>query len=164
MTKRKSRSLLIAARAWQIAVYETENGKRPALEYLCGAKVPDQPRRELVLTVLAVVQIGPLEFPTGTKRWQLMHKPSKKGQVDMSGIFEARDQHDRALYRLFCVVDRQAIGGPAVVLLGGAIKPDRTEMPQRVYRTIDGYREDYRATHRVAEIKTWPSWWPQPRR
>lgn len=163
MTKRKNRSSPIAARSWQIAVYETEDGKRPALEYLGGAEVPDQPRRELSLTVLAVVQLGPLEFPTGTKRWQLMHKPAKKGQVDMSGIFEARDQHSRALYRLFCVVDRQAIGGPAVVLLAGATKPDRTEMSQRIYRTIDRYREDYRARSRVAEIKTWPSGWPQPR-
>ena len=66
-------------------------------------EVPDQPRRELLLTVLAVVQMGPLEFQTGTKRWRLMHKPSKKGDVDMSGIFEARDEHNRVLYRLFCL-------------------------------------------------------------
>jgi hypothetical protein len=43
--------------SWQVAVYEAADGKRPALEYLGGAKVPDQPRRELLLTVLAVVQI-----------------------------------------------------------------------------------------------------------
>ena len=147
-----------------MVVYETATGKRPALEYLGAAEVPDQSRRELMLTVLAVVQIGPLNFPTGTTRWRLMHKPSTKGQVDMSGIFEARDRHNRVLYRLFCIVDRQAIGGPSVVLLGGASKPDRTEMHQRIYRTIDGHRRDYRATHRVAEIKTWPGWWPQPGR
>jgi hypothetical protein len=108
----------VAAQTWQVAVYEAATGERPALEYLGGDKVPDQPRRELVLTVLAVVQIGPLSFPTGTNRWRLMHKPSTKGQVDMSGIFEARDRHNRVLYR---------------------------------------------ATRRVAGIKTWPSWWPQPR-
>jgi hypothetical protein len=154
----------IAAQEWQVVVYETATGKRPVLEYLGAAEVPDQPRRELMLTVLAVVQIGPLNFPTGTTRWRLMHKPSTKGQVDMSGIFEARDRHNRVLYRLFCIVDRQAIGGPSVVLLGGASKPDRTEMHQSIYRTIDGYRRDYRATHRVAEIKIWPGWWPQPGR
>ena len=49
------------------------------------------------------------------------------------------------------------------MLLGGGTKPDRTEMPQRVYRMIDRYREDYLATRRVAELKTWPEWWPQPR-
>lgn len=150
--------------SWQVAVYETANGKHPALEYLGGRKVPDQPRRELLLTVLAVVQVGPLEFPTGTRRWQLMHKPSKKGEVDMSGIFEARDEHNRVLYRLFCLLDRDSPShGPAVVLLGGGSKPDRTAMPQRIYRMIDGYRDDYRATRRVAELKTWPAWWPQPR-
>ncbi len=145
-------------------MYETAGGKRPALEYLGGAEVPNQPRRELLLTVLAVVQMGPLEFPTGTKRWRLMHKPAKRGDVDMSGIFEARDEHNRVLYRLFCLLDRKAFAHvPAVVLLGGGTKPDRTEMPQRVYRMIDRCREDYLATRRVAELKTWPEWWPQPR-
>jgi hypothetical protein len=121
----------------------------------------------LLLTVLAVVQVGPvgpLAFPTGTNRWRLMHKPSKKGEVDMSGIFEARDEHNRVLYRLFCLLDRNAPAhGPALVLLGGGSKPARTEMAQRVYRTIDGYRDDCLASRRVAEIKTWPAWWPQPR-
>jgi len=164
MSPRKPRTSRSVSKDWQVAVYETVDGKRPALEYLGGAKVPDQPRRELLLTVLAVVQMGPLEFPTGTKRWQLMRKPSKKGDVDMSGIFEARDQHNRVLYRLFCLLDRDAPArGPAVVLLGGGSKPDRTEMPQRVYKTIDGYRTDYLATRRLAELETWPEWWPQPR-
>ncbi len=45
--------------------------------------------------------------------------------------------------------------------LGGGTKPDRTEMPRRVYRMIDRCREDYLATRRVAELKTWPEWWPQ---
>lgn len=163
MSPSKARSSRSAGKSWHVAVYETANGKRPALEYLGGAKVPDQSRRELLLTVLAVVQMGPLEFPTGTTRWRLMHKPSKKGDVDMSGIFEARDRHNRILYRLFCLLDRKAPAGPAVVLLGGGSKPDRAEMPQRIYKTIDRYREDYLATRRVAALKTWPEWWPHPR-
>ncbi len=111
--------------SWQIAIYETATGKRPALDYLSAADVPDQPRRELLLTVLAVSEMGPLNFPTGTKRWRLMHKPAKKGEVDMSGVFEARDQHNRVLYRLFCVLDRNTpVHGPAIVLLGGGTKPD----------------------------------------
>ena len=81
----------------------------------------------------------------------------------MSGIFEARDRHNRILYRLFCLLDRKAPVGPAVVLLGGGSKPDRAEMPQRVYRTIDRHREDYLATRHVAALKTWPEWWPHPR-
>ena len=164
MRPNRARSSRSASKTWQVAVYETTGGKRPALEYLGGAKIPDQPRRELLLTVLAVVQMGPLEFPTGTTRWRLMHRPSKKGDVDMSGIFEARDQHNRVLYRLFCLLDRKApVHGPAVVLLGGGSKPNRTEMPQRVNKTIARYRDDYLATRRVANLKTWPEWWPQPR-
>jgi hypothetical protein len=160
----RNRASRATAGGWQLAVYETASGKRPVLDYLSAADVPDQPRRELLLTVLAVAEMGPLNFPTGTKRWRLMHKPAKKGEVDMSGIFEARDQHNRVLYRLFCVLDRNTpVHGPAIVLLGGGTKPDRTEMPQRVYRAIDRHRQDYLKTHRLAAIKTWPAWWPQPR-
>jgi hypothetical protein len=150
--------------AWQIAVYKTAGGKRPALEYLDSAKLPAVPRRELALTVLAVAEVGPLSFPTGTKRWRLMHKPAKKGEVDMSGIFEARDEHNRVLYRLFCLLDRTKLRqGPSIVLLGGATKPARSEMPQRIYRTIDAHRDDYLKTRRVASMKSWPAWWPTPR-
>jgi len=164
MSPNKIQSSPPANKGWQVAVYETATRKRPALEYLGGTQAPAQPRRELLLTVLAVVQMGPLEFPTGTKRWRLMHKPSKKGDVDMSGIFEARDEHNRILYRLFCLLDRNAPAHcPQVVLLGGANKPNRSEMPQRIYKMIDHYRYDYLATRRVAELKTWPKWWPQPR-
>jgi hypothetical protein len=163
MSTRK-RGISAAARGWQIAVYETARGKLPALEYLASAEVPDQPRRELLLTVVAVAEMGPLNFPAGTKRWRLMHKPAKRGAVDMSGIFEARDQHNRVLYRLFCLLDRGTPArGPAMVLLGGGTKPDRTEMPQRVYRTIDRHRQDYLETHRLSAVEQWPAWWPQPR-
>jgi hypothetical protein len=162
MRARKPHSSSVAVRAWQIAVYETADGKRPALDYLGAAEIPDQPRRELLLTVLAVAEMGPLNFPTGTKRWRLMRKPAKRGKVDMSGIFEARDQHRRVLYRLFCLLDRDAPKHSAIVLLGGGIKPERTEMPQRVYRAIDSHREDYLETGRLARVNTWPDWWPQP--
>jgi len=164
MSARKSRVSPATARGWQVVIYQTPGGERPALEYLGAASVPDQPRHELLLTVLAVAEMGPLNFPTGTTRWRLMHKPAKKGDVDMSGIFEARDQHNRVLYRLFCVLDRDLPKhGSSIVLLGGGTKAGRTEMPQRIYRTIGGYRDDYMQTRRLAAIKTWPEWWPQPR-
>lgn len=95
VSARTRSSMPTTATGWQIVVYEASNGKCPALEYLSAASVPDQPRRELLLTVFAVAEMGPLNFPTGTTRWRLMHKPAKKGDVDMSGIFEARDQHNR---------------------------------------------------------------------
>lgn len=39
---------------------------------------------------------------------------------------------------------------PSLVLLGGVVKPARTEAPQSEYRRIGRYRKDYQATHRVA--------------
>jgi len=79
----RSRPSSATTGGWQIAVYETASGKRPALDYLIAPNVPNQPLRELLLTVLAVAEMGPLNFPTGTKRWRLMHKPAKRGEVDM---------------------------------------------------------------------------------
>ena len=164
MSPRKVHSSSSVPGDWQIGVYETSSGRRPALEYLGAEDVPDKPRRELLLTVLAVAEIGPLHFPSGTNRWRLMHKPSKKGDIDMSGIFEARDEHDRVLYRLFCLFDRNAPSyGPTIVLLGGGSKPHRTEMPKRIYQAINRNRSDYMDTRRLAATDTRPDWWPQSR-
>lgn len=86
-----------------------------------------------------------------------MHKPKKKGEVNMSGIFEARDKHSKLLYRLFCVVDGQGaehgLGGPAVVLLDGAVKPVATAVPQADYRRVEEYRDDYRGAWRPATLR-----------
>ena len=58
----------------------------------------------------------------------------------MKGIHEARDKHDRRLFRLFCLLDRdlQAMRRtrPAIVLLGGAIKDVNTAMDDDVYDEI----------------------------
>jgi len=47
-----------------------------------------------------------------------------------------------------------------VVLLGGVVKPARTEAPQLEYRRIDRYRKGYQATHRVALGRGGAEWWP----
>jgi hypothetical protein len=95
-----------------------------------------------------------------------MHKPSSKREVDLSGICEARDKHSDKLYRLFCLIDRDApaygLAMASLVLLGGVIKPTRTEASQSEYRRIDRYRNDYRATHRVALGRDGAEWWPNP--
>lgn len=150
--------------AWTIAVYKTPDARLPALEFL--STIPAAVRRELDLTITAVVQVGPSSFRGGS-RWTVMHKPKKKGEVNMSGIFEARDKHSKLLYRLFCVVDGQGaehgLGGPAVVLLDGVVKPVATAVPQADYRRIDEYRDDYRATRRVAtRDASTVNWWPDP--
>jgi hypothetical protein len=46
------------------------------------------------------------------------------------------------------------------VLLGGVVKPVRTEAPQSDYRRIDRYRKDYYETHRVSVGGDGAEWWP----
>ena len=93
-----------------------------------------------------------------------MHKPASKREVDLSGICEARDKHSNKLYRLFCVIDRDApehdLAAPSLVLLDGVVKPIRTEVPQSEYRRIDRYRKDYWAKNRVALGRDEAEWWP----
>lgn len=149
---------------WQPVFYATARGTLPAWDFLTGEKTPSDVRIELLTTVRAVLQVGPPRFPTSTQRWRLMHKPASKKEVDLSGICEARDKHSNKLYRLFCLIDRDApahgLALPSLVLLGGVIKPVRTEAPQSEYRRIDRYRKDYRATHRVALGRGGAKWWP----
>jgi hypothetical protein len=149
---------------WQAVFYETARGQRPAWNFLVGEATPREVRVELLVTVRAVLQVGPPRFPTSTPRWHLMHSPASKKEVDLSGICEARDKHSDKLYRLFCLIDRDAprhvLALPSLVLLGGVIKPIRTEAPQSEYRRIDRYRKDYRATHRVGRGRGGAEWWP----
>jgi len=148
---------------WQPVFYETARGRRPAWDFLVGEEMPIGVRAELLVTIRAVLQVGPPRFPTSTPRWRLMHKPASKREVDLSGICEARDKHSNKLYRLFCLIDRDApahgLALPSLVLLGGVIKPIRTEVSQSEYRRIDRYRKDYRARNRVARGRDGAEWW-----
>jgi hypothetical protein len=149
---------------WQPVFYQTARGQRPAWDFLVGKDTPREVRKELLVTIGAVIQVGPPRFPTSTARWHLMHKAARKNEVDLSGICEARDKHSDTLYRLFCLIDRDApthgLALPSLVLLGGVIKPIRTEAPQSEYRRIDRYRNDYRTTHRVGRGQGGAEWWP----
>lgn len=152
MAKKRRRRDAVAE--WQTVIYETKDGSRPAVDYLKSTGMPDTVRRELLVTIAAVTQVGPPRFPTSTARWRLMRKDKKKGAPDMSGICEARDKQAKMLYRLFCVIDRDApehgLAAPSLVLLGGATKPDNSVVPVSEYRMVDRYRNDYWATHRIA--------------
>ncbi len=72
---------------------------------------------------------------------------------EMRGFHEARDAHDGQLYRLFCVVDRQApahgLDAPTVALISGGIKSARTAMAESVYNEALDYKRDYLATRRI---------------
>lgn len=67
-----------------------------------------------------------------------MHKPASKKDVDLSGICEVRDMRSDKLCQLFCLIDWDAptcgLALPSLVLLGGVVKPARTELPQAEYR------------------------------
>lgn len=151
---------------WQTVIYETASGVRPAIEYLTDKSMPAPVRRELLVTIAAVTTMGPPRFPTSTPRWRIMRKDKKKGAggVDMSGICEARDKHAKLLYRLFCVIDRDAplhgLAAPSLVLLGGATKPDNAVVPTAEYQVIDGHRTDYHAKHRIAKDAGGSAFWP----
>jgi hypothetical protein len=112
--------------------------------------LPLSPRAGLRATLVAVRDRPPPSFPTGSQAWRLMHKPKKKGEVDMSGIFEARDRHARKLYRLFCVLDSRApehgLSAPALVMLSGTVKSIGEEVPQAVYREVRRQADRYFAT------------------
>ncbi|MGH3051159.1 MAG: hypothetical protein ACRDLK_13460 [Gaiellaceae bacterium] len=112
--------------------------------------LPLSPRAGLRATIVAVRDRPPPSFPTGSQAWRLMHKSKKKGEVDMSGIFEARDRHQRRLYRLFCVLDSRApehgLAAPTLVMLSGTLKNVGEEVPQAVYRKVRRQADRYFAT------------------
>lgn len=108
------------------------------------------PRAALRATVVAVRDRPPPSFPHGSNAWRLMHKPKKKGDVDMSGIFEVRDKYQSKLYRLFCVLDSEApshgLPAKSLVMLSGTIKRVGEEVPQAVYAEVRRQADRYFAT------------------
>lgn len=136
---------------WEYAFYRAVSGECPAEDFLRNPKLPKEPRQELLKTIEAVVAVGPLQYPASTPRWKVMRKSKKKGEVNLGGIFEARDKHRQVLYRLFCVLDHEHLQHPTVVLLGGTHKPVRTIVSQQIYKQIDEYRHEYLLSRRVAE-------------
>jgi len=108
---------------------------------------PPLPRAALYGTIATVRDYPPLKFPTSAPIWSLMHKPTKKKHVDMSGIVEARDKHGKLLYRLFCVLDSQAmehgLEAPALVMLSGTVKRKQEVVPQKVYREVRRQADRY---------------------
>ncbi len=93
----------------------------------------------------AVCAHPPYAFPP-TNMWHVMHG-------DMKGLHEARDEHDGALYRLFCVLDREApafgIARPSIILISGGVKPTGRDMAPKIYAAARSYRDDYLRTRRV---------------
>lgn len=125
---------------WIAAFYVTADGTVPAREFLNACPTPV--RAELLATVVAVKDAPPPSFPP-SGRWTAMRD-------EMKGFHEARDKHKKELFRLFCVLDREAADqgaeGPAVVLISGGIKPIDTAMDTRVYLAAQKARAAYFAS------------------
>ena len=68
---------------------------------------------------------------------------------NMAGLYEVRCRHGDQLHRLFCLLDRNHPEGPALVMVDGDSKPNRTAMPEAVYRRVRERRDAYEATRSV---------------
>jgi hypothetical protein len=163
MTRKRRRAPRTAEKQlpWVASYYVEEDGSVPARDALYAGDMPRAVRIALLARVVAVRDYPPPSFPTGSPIWSLMSRDPQKGKVDMSGINEIRDKHGPLLYRLFCVLDSEASehgveDARVLALLSLGIKPDRTTMPERVYRQVRRQANRYFAT------SPRPILWPPP--
>lgn len=127
-----------SSQSWRIQFFQrdsSEDPKRsvPTIEFF--DELSDAVVAEFQAILDAVVAGPPPSFSGGGK-WEAM-----KG--DMAGFFEVRvSGNDRAgkrmNHRLFCVLvrDDPALGGSAIVCIGGLSKPLRSAAHPRDYRRI----------------------------
>jgi hypothetical protein len=127
------------APSWRDGFFVTDDGRKPAEAWLEG--LPTKPASEVIAVVIAVRDAPPPAFAGGGK-WEAMHG-------EMAGIYEVRCRHGATLHRLFCILDRGHPDGPALVMLDGESKPNRTAMPDAVYRRVRDHRDQYLATRSV---------------
>jgi hypothetical protein len=100
---------------------------------------PDAVAKDLFSIVEAVAAAPPPRFPGGGL-WEAMHG-------SMRGFYEARTRGpDRRLYRLFCILERDAPGldGPSVIVIGGLSKPIGTGFSEAEYAEIRRLGDEYR--------------------
>jgi hypothetical protein len=108
----------------------------PGQQFL--ANVPSAIAARIRAVVIAVAKAPPHKFAGGGK-WEAMHDT-------MAGIYEIRvdGPPNRTHYRLFCLLDTKAQGqGQLLVIIDGASKPFRTELPQKVYDRVSALRDEY---------------------
>jgi len=128
--------------AWEILVFRRHRDDDPAES--CPAEsfllaCPDAVAKDLFSIVEAVAAAPPPRFPGGGL-WEAMHD-------SMRGFYEARTRGpDRRLYRLFCILERDAPGfdGPSVVVIGGLSKPVVTAFSDADYAEIRRLGDEYR--------------------
>ncbi len=109
----------------------------PAEEFL--DKCPEAVRDDLTAIIDAVAESPPPQF-TGGGMWEAMRGA-------MSGFYEARTRGpDRRLYRLFCILEREAPGldGPSIIVIDGLSKPVNTALSSAEYSRVKALGDEYR--------------------
>jgi hypothetical protein len=121
---------------WSLAFYRTAKNTAPAREFLLDCP---QPVREMLLAIVVAVRDAPPPSFPPSRMWHVMHGA-------MKGFYEARDEHDGRLYRVFCVLDSHApehgLDAKALTLICGGAKPVRSPMDKSVYEQALAHRED----------------------
>lgn len=119
------------------------NESIPGREFL-AAVCPPKVRLTMRAVLTQVAASPPHRFAGGGK-WEAMHG-------DMTGYHEVRvDGPRRHHYRLICLLDTSAedatgaVLGPMLVVIAGADKPFRTELPDRVYADLRALGQEYLA-------------------
>lgn len=139
---------------WGVVFYE-ERDVVPALEWLAD-EIPDKVARELIKTIDAVVGGSNPPVHYQRNRWHSM----KNKRVDMGDYWEARDEHDKRLYRLICRFDSAAehseLAHPVLVILLGASKADRTELSDSEYEECKRRWASYNRTPRRCTAVEFP--------
>jgi hypothetical protein len=132
----------MSAAAWDIKVFQRHRDDDPSES--CPAEqffaaCPTSVAADLIAIIDAVAASPPPQF-TGGGMWEAMH-----GR--MRGFYEARTRGpDRRLYRLFCMLEREAPGldGPAIVVINGLSKPNNSAFTDDEYGEIHRLGEEYR--------------------
>lgn len=136
---------------------DTRSGNEPWLIYFFGRHSADDrgesvPGREFLdacptkvratmLAVLSAVADAPPPRFSGGGYWEVMRD-------EMAGFYEVRvNGPQRKHYRLFCVLERHGtdvgLGGPAIIVIAGMVKPFRTEFKASDYRRVRHLGEEY---------------------
>jgi hypothetical protein len=110
----------------------------PGVDFLDAC--PTGVRANLVAILKAVAE-GPPPLFAGGLQWQAMHG-------DMAGFYEARAVGPgKRLYRVFCILEREAEGlpGPSLVIIAGLDKANETAFSRAEYRRVRELGEEYRS-------------------
>lgn len=124
---------------WGIVYFKDANGSIPGDEFL--TECPDRIEAKIIAILDAVAAAPPPSF-SGGGFWEAMHG-------DMGGMYEIRvPGPGRNLYRLFCILDREAPGldGPTIAVITGLVKRDRTTFTPRQYRAVRALGDAYLAS------------------